>query len=183
MVLNQLFNQNSLLLGNQDILIHTFTLWGHGPGTVLRSCLKEHLAPFSSELDMQNMQTSYTSTWQSAQTTLGMFCCVNILLHTNARLLHSAFSSCLHAMWAAQITQHLLKSFPLFLLIGEGNGNPLQYSCLENPIDRGAWWGLQSMVSQRVRQDWVTNTHTTISIIFIFVLYLYLWMPITSGPM
>ena len=24
--------------------------------------------------------------------------------------------------------------------IGEGNGNPLQYSCLENPRDRGAWW-------------------------------------------
>ena len=24
--------------------------------------------------------------------------------------------------------------------LGEGNGNPLQYSCLENPIDRGAWW-------------------------------------------
>ena len=23
----------------------------------------------------------------------------------------------------------------------EGNGNPLQYSCLENPMDRGAWWG------------------------------------------
>ena len=23
---------------------------------------------------------------------------------------------------------------------GEGNGNPLQYSCLENPIDKGAWW-------------------------------------------
>ena len=23
---------------------------------------------------------------------------------------------------------------------GEGNGNPLQYSCLENPSDRGAWW-------------------------------------------
>ena len=24
---------------------------------------------------------------------------------------------------------------------GEGNGNPLQYSCLENSMDRGAWWG------------------------------------------
>ena len=24
---------------------------------------------------------------------------------------------------------------------GEDNGNPLQYSCLENPMDRGAWWG------------------------------------------
>ena len=23
---------------------------------------------------------------------------------------------------------------------GEGNGNALQYSCLENPMDRGAWW-------------------------------------------
>ena len=23
---------------------------------------------------------------------------------------------------------------------GGGNGNPLQYSCLENPMDRGGWW-------------------------------------------
>ena len=23
---------------------------------------------------------------------------------------------------------------------GEGNGNPLQHPCLENPVDRGAWW-------------------------------------------
>ena len=25
---------------------------------------------------------------------------------------------------------------------GEGNGNPLQYSCLENPMDRGPWWAI-----------------------------------------
>ena len=25
-------------------------------------------------------------------------------------------------------------------ITGEGNGTPLQYSCLENPMDRGAWW-------------------------------------------
>ena len=25
-------------------------------------------------------------------------------------------------------------------MCGEGNGTPLQYSCLENPMDRGAWW-------------------------------------------
>ena len=24
--------------------------------------------------------------------------------------------------------------------LGEGNGNPLQYSCLKDPMDRGAWW-------------------------------------------
>ena len=28
----------------------------------------------------------------------------------------------------------------LVVRIGEGNGTPLQYSCLENPMDRGAWW-------------------------------------------
>ena len=39
---------------------------------------------------------------------------------------------------------------------GEGSGNPLQYSCLENSMDRGDWW-LQSMESQRVRHKWVTN--------------------------
>ena len=33
---------------------------------------------------------------------------------------------------------------------GEGNGNPLQYSCLENPMDRWAWWA----VVHRVAQNW-----------------------------
>ena len=42
---------------------------------------------------------------------------------------------------------------------GEGNGNPLQYSCLENPIDREPG-GPQSVGSQRVKHDWATNTHT-----------------------
>ena len=35
---------------------------------------------------------------------------------------------------------------------GGGNGNPLQYSCLENPMDRGAWWAIVHG-SQRVRHD------------------------------
>ena len=32
-----------------------------------------------------------------------------------------------------------LSKFHIYPL-GEGNGTPLQYSCLENPMDRGAWW-------------------------------------------
>ena len=36
---------------------------------------------------------------------------------------------------------------------GEGNGNPLQYSCLENPMDRGAWCRLLSTGLQRVGHD------------------------------
>ena len=33
-----------------------------------------------------------------------------------------------------------INSCPLLSLPGEGNGDPLQYSCLENPMDGGAWW-------------------------------------------
>ena len=39
---------------------------------------------------------------------------------------------------------------------GEGNGSPLQYSCLENPMDRGAWWAAVHRVAQSRAQlsDW-----------------------------
>ena len=33
---------------------------------------------------------------------------------------------------------------------GGGNGNPLQYSCLENPMDRGAWWA----IAHRIAKSW-----------------------------
>ena len=33
---------------------------------------------------------------------------------------------------------------------GEGNGNPLQYSCLDNSMDRGAWWA----ILHRVAKSW-----------------------------
>jgi len=40
---------------------------------------------------------------------------------------------------------------------GEGNGNPLQYSCLENPMDRGAWWVTVHGVAKRQAQ--LSNGH------------------------
>ena len=45
--------------------------------------------------------------------------------------------------------------------LGEGNGNPLQYSCLKNSVDRGAWRAMGSMGSQRARHtERLTHTHT-----------------------
>ena len=41
-------------------------------------------------------------------------------------------------------------------MLGEGNVTPLQYSCLENPMDGGAW-KLQSMESLRVGHNWATS--------------------------
>ena len=39
---------------------------------------------------------------------------------------------------------------------GEGNGSPLQYSCLENPMDRGAWWA----TVHRVAKSWTERLST-----------------------
>ena len=42
---------------------------------------------------------------------------------------------------------------------GEGNGNPLQYSCLENPMDRGTWWAIVHGVTM-VRHDYTDLAHS-----------------------
>ena len=36
---------------------------------------------------------------------------------------------------------------------GEGNGYPLQYSCLGNPMDRGAWWAIVPEVTKESEYD------------------------------
>ena len=59
---------------------------------------------------------------------------------------------------------------------GGGNGNPLQYSCLDNPMDRAAWRSM-SMCWQRVTCDWArarahTHTHTHKSL---FISSYFLW--------
>ena len=41
--------------------------------------------------------------------------------------------------------------------IGEGNGNPLQCSCLEKPRDRGAWWAAVSGVAQGRPESYMTE--------------------------
>ena len=42
-------------------------------------------------------------------------------------------------------------------LFGEGNGNPVQYSCLENPVDGGAWYGVA--MSRTWRRDFTFTFH------------------------
>ena len=45
--------------------------------------------------------------------------------------------------------------------IGEGNGNPLQCSCLENPRDRGAWWAAVYGVAQS--RTWLKRLSSSIT--------------------
>ena len=46
--------------------------------------------------------------------------------------------------------------------IGEGNGNPLQYSCLENPRDGGAWWAAVYGVAESwTRLKWLSSSSSS----------------------
>ena len=47
------------------------------------------------------------------------------------------------------------------ILFGEGNGTPLQYSCLENPMDGGAWWAaVRGVAKSQTRLSDFTFTFT-----------------------
>ena len=41
---------------------------------------------------------------------------------------------------------------------GEGNGNLLQYSCLENPMDRGTWWATVHVVAESDMTERLTHS-------------------------
>ena len=45
--------------------------------------------------------------------------------------------------------------FPTVLEFGDGNGTPLLYSCLENPMDRGAWWAAVHWVAKS--RTWLSD--------------------------
>ena len=46
--------------------------------------------------------------------------------------------------------------------IGEGNGNPLQCSCLENPRDGGAWWAaIYGVTQSRTRLKWLSSSSSS----------------------
>ena len=60
--------------------------------------------------------------------------------------------------WGSDMTEWLHFHFSLSW-VGEGNGNPLQCSCLENPRDGGAWWAAVSGVAQSWTQlKWLSSS-------------------------
>ena len=59
---------------------------------------------------------------------------------------------------------------------GEGNGSPLQYSCLGNPMDRGAWWATAHGVTKnQTRQEWLNNNN------WMFIVLLCPLIPFAGG--
>ena len=75
----------------------------------------------------------------------------------------------LQSMGSLRVRHNWVTSLSLSC-IGEGNGNPLQCSCLENPRDRGAWWAAVYGVakSQTWRSDWTITNNSVLGTECIF---------------
>ena len=74
--------------------------------------------------------------------------------------------------WGSDTTEQLHFHFSLSC-IGEGNDNPLQCSCLENPRDGGAWWAaVYGATQSRTRLKWLSSSSSRC---FCGVLLLFLW--------
>ena len=59
---------------------------------------------------------------------------------------------------------------------GKGNGNPLQYSCLENPMDRGAWW-VKLVMKLLLGQLVLSHDRKKKDLYIHFERYSYYWIP------
>ena len=83
--------------------------------------------------------------------------------------------------WGLDTTEQLHFHFSLSC-IGEGNGNPLQCSCLENPRDGGAWWA----AIYGVTQSWTwlkwLSIASTVYIVVLKNIYIYILWTRTSMP-
>ena len=64
----------------------------------------------------------------------------------------------------------------------EGNGYPLQYSCPENPMERGAWWGYSPWGCKRVRQDWANEPSPSDTNYCTMYLFSIIWLNHPNSP-
>ena len=64
-------------------------------------------------------------------------------------------------------------SVAVIIITGEGNGNPLQYSCLQTPMGGGAWWATVHVIAE---SDVTEQLHFfTSNVIIIRVIYIFSW--------
>ena len=114
---------------------------------------KLHIVTYCKEI--QNTCSGIRQTWGNLQINVGKFINLSkpqwhptpVLLPGKSHRRRSLVGCSPWGRYELDRTERLHIHFPLSC-IGEGNGNPFQCSCLENPRDRGAWWAAISGVTQ-----------------------------------
>ena len=138
---------------------------------ISKSFLQHHSSKTSilqrSAFFMVKLSHPYMTTGKTIALTIQTFVSkmMSLLFNTLSRLVIAFLPRNKHLNFMAVVTihsdfgaqenkiNHYFHFFPIYLpwsdgTCGEGNGNPRQYSCLENPVDRGAWWAAVHSVSK-----------------------------------
>ena len=83
--------------------------------------------------------------------------------------------------WESDTTEWLHFHFSLSC-IGEGNGNPLQCSCLENPRDGGAWWAVVYGVAQsQTRLKRLSSSSSSSSVVNLLSIFVSIQLSFLEG--
>ena len=117
---------------------------------------------------------TWTWFWASSRSWWWQWQCTPVLLPGKSHGQRRLVGCSPWGRWESDTTEWLHFHFSLSC-IGEGNGNPLQYSCLENPRDGGAWWAavygvaqswtwLKRVSSSRSRETWCAAVHEVIEL-------------------
>ena len=92
------------------------------------------------------------SFWSLSSMSLIKFCTISVLLFTG---------SYMDVRWRSDTTERLHFHF-LLSCLGEGKGNSLQCSYLENPRDRGAWWAaIYGVAQSRTQLKWLSSSSSS----------------------
>ena len=107
---------------------------------------------------------SHGSTFFNNWGVVALQCCVGF--YCTAKWISYSYTEIFSFLdWELDTTERLHFQFS-FSCIGEGNGNPLQCSCLENPRDGGAWWAAVYGVAQsRTRLKRLRSSSSSLDIL------------------
>ena len=117
----------------------------------LCSCIQHVIIPIMCQAPMLNNNNVWRRQWHPTP----------VLLPGESRGWRSLVG-CSPWGWKESDTTEQLHFHCSLSCIGEGSGNPLQGSCLENPRDRGAWWASVYGVTQsRTRLKWLSSSSSS----------------------
>ena len=126
---------------------------------LIHTCICHDCGKERKILKSQNLTETHTAQKRERKTAFPDFLLIQVVtVYTCPQSWELTASSCVVLLarfrkterqrWGRERVIEREREEKVFSILGEGNGNPLQYSCLENPMGGGAWWAAVHGVAQ-----------------------------------